>query len=184
ACGALLGDRVTGVVCLASLAPYAGDGDWFAGMADPGGLCAALDGREARARYAETEEFDEASFVSRDWAALAGPWASLGADVGRSARFGPDGLVDDDVAFVTPWGVAVEQIEAPVLVVQGGQDRVVPPAHADRLLRLAREPELWLRPHGGHVSVLDACPVALDWLLANWQPPQSPAPVDVPAGGR
>src|SRR6476620_1097401 len=52
ACAALLGERVTGAVALASLAPIAADIDWFAGMVAPGGLRAAVDGREARARYA------------------------------------------------------------------------------------------------------------------------------------
>ena len=41
ACAALLGDRVTGVVTLASPAPYTEAFDWFAGMVDPGGLRAA-----------------------------------------------------------------------------------------------------------------------------------------------
>jgi pimeloyl-ACP methyl ester carboxylesterase len=68
------------------------------------------------------------------------------------------------VAFVAPWGFDVTQLDGPVLVVQGGQDRVVPPAHADWLVRNCRSAELWLRPHDGHVSVLDASPVAMDWL--------------------
>ena len=166
ACAALLGDRVTGVACLASLAPYTDDGDWFAGMVAPGGLRAALAGREARARFAETDEFDENSFTAADWAALAGPWASLGTDAMRADTAGPDGLIDDDVAFAGPWGFDVARVEAPVLVVQGGEDRVVPPAHADRLVRHCPRAELWLRPRDGHVSVLNACPVAMDWLHA------------------
>jgi pimeloyl-ACP methyl ester carboxylesterase len=165
ACAALLPDRVTGAVCLAGIAPYTEDFDWFAGMASPGGLRAAMAGREARARFAETDEFDESSFTDADWAALSGPWASLGADAGRAAAAGPDGLIDDDVAFVTPWGFDPAQVVGPVLVVQGGEDRVVPPAHADRLARRCLAAELWLRPRDGHVSVLDACPVAMDWLL-------------------
>ena len=52
-----------------------------------------------------------------------------------------------------------------MLVVQGGEDRVIPPAHADALLRALPNAELWLRPRDGHVSVLHACPVAMDWLL-------------------
>jgi pimeloyl-ACP methyl ester carboxylesterase len=165
ACGALLGDRVTGVVCLAGLAPYTDDFDWFAGMAAPGGLHAARRGRDERARFAETDEFDEASFIAADWEALRGAWASLGADAGRAGAAGPDGLIDDDVAFVAPWGFDVAHVGAPVLVVQGGEDRVVPPAHADWLLRHCPRAELWLRPRDGHVSVLDACGVAMDWLL-------------------
>jgi pimeloyl-ACP methyl ester carboxylesterase len=169
ACAALLPDRVTGVVCLASPAPLTDDFDWFDGMVDPGGPRAAMEGREARARYAETEEFDPESFTPADWAALsdAGAWSSLGADVGRASAAGPDGLIDDDVALVSPWGFEVSQITAPVLLVQGGQDRVIPPAHADWLLRHVPRSELWLRPGDGHISILDACPVAMDWLRAN-----------------
>jgi pimeloyl-ACP methyl ester carboxylesterase len=167
ACAALLPNRVTGVVCLASPAPLTDDFDWFDGMVDPGGPRAALAGREGRARYAETEEFDPESFTPADWAALKGGWSSLGADVGRASEAGPDGLIDDDVALVSPWRFELSQITAPVLLVQGGQDRVIPPAHADSLLRHVPRSELWLRPGDGHVSILDACPVAMDWLQAN-----------------
>ena len=43
------------------------------------------------------------------------------------------------------------------------------PPHADWPLRHCPRAELWLRPRDGHVSVLDACPVAMDWLLAQRQ---------------
>jgi len=164
ACAALLPHRVTGVACLAGLAPYTDDFDWFGGMVAGGGLRAAIAGRDARQRYAATDEFDENCFTSADWAALSGAWASLGADAERADDAGPDGLIDDDVAFVAPWGFEPAQISAPVLLVQGGQDRVVPPAHADWLLRHCPTSELWLRPNDGHISILDASPLALDWL--------------------
>jgi pimeloyl-ACP methyl ester carboxylesterase len=166
ACGALLGDRVTGVVSLAGLAPYDGDDGWFAGMVAPGGLLAARAGRDARERFAETDVFDQDSFTAADWAALAGPWASVGADAHRAGAAGPGGLIDDDVAFVAPWGFDVADVAAPVLLVHGGEDRVVPPAHADRLLRELPRGERWARPDDGHVSVLAACPEALDWPAA------------------
>jgi pimeloyl-ACP methyl ester carboxylesterase len=76
-------------------------------------------------------------------------------------------VIDDDLAFVAPWGFAVAEIAAPVLIVHGGQDRVVPPAHGAWLLRHLRQAERWLRPHDGHISILDACPVAMDWLRAH-----------------
>lgn len=165
ACAALLPDRVMGAVCLAGLAPFTQDFDWYAGMVSPGGLRAAAAGLEARERYAATDEFDENSFTEADWAALRGAWASLGTDAGRAGAAGPEGLIDDDLAFVTPWGFDVSQIGCPVLLVQGGEDRVIPPAHADWLMRKSRSAELWLRPRDGHISVLNAIPVAMDWLL-------------------
>ena len=53
------------------------------------------------------------------------------------------------MAFVTPWGFELRDISAPVLVVHGGRDRMVPPAHADRLVRDIRRAELWYR-HAGY----------------------------------
>jgi hypothetical protein len=43
---------------------------------------------------------------------------------------------------------------------------VIPAAHAQLLLRGCPRGELWLRPADGHVSILRAVPVAMDWLLA------------------
>jgi pimeloyl-ACP methyl ester carboxylesterase len=166
ACAARLPDRVTGVVCLAGIAPYTEDFDWYAGMRSDGGLRSAAQGRAARAAYAATEEFDPDSFTAADWAALSGAWSSLGTDAGRAGQAGPDGLIDDDVAFANPWGFDLADVATPVLLVQGGQDRVVPPSHADRQLRRLPHAQLWLRPEDGHVSVLHACPVAMDWLRA------------------
>lgn len=167
ACAALLPNRVMGVVCLASLAPFSETFDWYAGMVSDGGLRAAAAGREARQRFAASDEFDESSFTPADWAALKGAWVSLGADAGQADAAGPDGLIDDDLAFIAPWGFEVTQIDAPVLLVQGGQDRVVPTTHADWLTRNCQSSELWLRPRDGHISILSAIPVAMDWLRAQ-----------------
>ena len=164
ACAALLPDCVIAVVSLGGPAPYTTDFDWYGGMVAPQGPRAAADGRETRARYAEVEEFDEDSFTPADYGALEGAWASLGADAGRAGRAGPDGLIDDDVALMTPWGFDVTQIETPVLLVHGGEDRVIPVSHSEWLVRRLPSAELWLRPRDGHISVLHAVPVALDWL--------------------
>jgi pimeloyl-ACP methyl ester carboxylesterase len=164
ACAAAAPDRVVGVVTLAGIAPY-DESDWFAGMADATGPRTAQLGREARLALETTAQFDPAIFTTTDWAALDGPWASLGADAGRAGQAGPDGLVDDDVAFVNDWGFALAEVTGPVLVVQGGQNRVVPPSHADRLVRSCPAAQFWLRPLDGHISVLNAVPVAMDWLL-------------------
>jgi pimeloyl-ACP methyl ester carboxylesterase len=172
ACAALLPGRVIAAVTLAGIAPFDADGlDWFAGMADTGAVrAAAVGGRAARAAFEETAEFDASSFNDRDYAALDGDWSALGADVGVASALGPSGLgglVDDDIAFTRPWGVDLGDVRVPVLVVQGGDDRVVPRAHGEWLLDSLPDGELWLHPRDGHISVLGALPTALDWLLAR-----------------
>jgi pimeloyl-ACP methyl ester carboxylesterase len=166
ACAALLPERVIAVATLATLAPRDADGlDWYAGMAGDGAsLRAAEKGREARALFEETNEFDPTSFIDRDYAALDGAWSSLGDDVGLAAAAGPDGIIDDDVAYVTPWGFDLVSITAPVLFVHGGRDRVVPPNHSEWLVWHCRDAELWLRPRESHISILDAAPLAMEWL--------------------
>jgi fermentation-respiration switch protein FrsA (DUF1100 family) len=41
----------------------------------------------------------------------------------------------------------------PIVIIHGDADTIVPPAHAHRLYRAAREPkELWMVPGGGHIE--------------------------------
>jgi pimeloyl-ACP methyl ester carboxylesterase len=162
ACAALLGDRVSRAATLASLAPFTDDFDWFEGMAAPQALRAARDGREARA--ALPQEFDPDTFTDRDWAVLEGRWKALGEDAGKAGAAGPEGAIDDDLAFAMPWGFELERVVAPVLLAHGGEDRVVPLSHAHFILDRLPNAELWLRPRDGHVSILDAVPIAMDWL--------------------
>ncbi|MEJ3655870.1 alpha/beta hydrolase [Actinomycetes bacterium KLBMP 9759] len=166
ACAALLPDRVIGAVDLAGPAPYTDEYDWYAGMADSSALRAAALGLEARERHAETATFVEESFTAADRAALGDRWASLGADAQRAGAEGPDGQIDDDMAFASPWGFDLGTIEVPVLVVHGGQDRVIPPAHSEWIVRGCRTAEHWVRQNDGHISIMDAAPVAMDWLRA------------------
>jgi pimeloyl-ACP methyl ester carboxylesterase len=167
ACAALSPDRVTGVVTLASPAPYTDAFDWFEGMRAPGALRAARDGRAARAAFADAEEFDAEVFVAADWAALEGGWSAVLADVGRAQEVGPGGLIDDDVALARPWGFDLAHVTAPTLLVHGELDRMVPRRHASWLLGRIPGAKLWARLDDGHVSVLDVVPDALDWLLAR-----------------
>jgi pimeloyl-ACP methyl ester carboxylesterase len=172
ACAALLPDRVVGVATFATLAPIsARDGadgiDWFAGMASDASLKAAIDGVEARTAFAEVDEFNPASFNAHDYELLDGTWSSLGADVGRSGQWGSEGIIDDDVAYVNPWGFEPSDIEAPTLLAHGGDDRVVPSSHSLWLSQQCSNAELWLRPRDGHIGVLQATPLAMDWLLTN-----------------
>jgi pimeloyl-ACP methyl ester carboxylesterase len=168
ACGALLPERVLGVVCVAGLAPFRADGlDWFAGMAVSGAarLRAAARGRAALEDYLASTEFDPEEFTPADHAALEGAWSWLGEVAGQAQAGGlPGGMVDDELSYVAPWGVDPGQVLVPVLLLHGGQDRVVPSAHARWLASRIPSAELWLRPDDGHISVLHSATAALGWL--------------------
>ena len=73
-------------------------------------------------------------------------------------------MVDDDLATVAPWGFDPGQVDAPVLFLHGGQDRVAPCSHGRWLARHTRSAELWLRPDDGHISVLNSGEAAMGWL--------------------
>jgi len=167
ACAALMPERVLGVVCVSGLAPFDAEGlDWFAGMAAAGAaeLRAAVAGREPLATYLSSTEFDPEQFTPADHAALAGEWSWLGVVAGKGIQGGIGGMVDDDLAYVTPWGFDPRQVIAPVLLLHGGQDRVAPSSHDKWLAARISSAELWLRPDDGHISVLTASPEALGWL--------------------
>jgi pimeloyl-ACP methyl ester carboxylesterase len=167
ACAALLPDRVLGVVSVAGLAPFDADGlDWFGGMSTSGvaSLRAARAGRAAKARYEATAEYDPEMFSPADHDALAGSWSWLDSVVAPALRAGPGGLIDDDMAYVAPWGADPAGVVAPTLLLHGGQDRVVPCAHGEWLARAIPAAELWRRPDDGHISVLTSAAEALGWL--------------------
>jgi pimeloyl-ACP methyl ester carboxylesterase len=168
ACGALLPERVLGVVSVAGLAPFGAEGlDWFAGMSASGvmSLRTAAESRAAKERYeASGVEWDPETFTPADHAALSGPWSWLGEVVGPAVKGGPGGLIDDDLAYVAPWGFDLTRMSAPILLLHGGEDRVVPSSHGEWLARNCPSAKLRLYPDDGHISVLKSSSEALDWL--------------------
>lgn len=167
ACGALLPDRVRAVAGVSALAPYEAEGlDWFAGMAPSGvaTLRAAVAGRAAKERYEATDTDDGSGFTAADHEALAGEWSWFGKVVGPALRDGPGGLIDDDLAYVAPWGFDPAEIRAPVLLLHGGRDRIAPVAHAEWLAAHCPTAELRVMPEDGHISVMRSAASVLDWL--------------------
>jgi pimeloyl-ACP methyl ester carboxylesterase len=165
ATAALLPDRVLAAVSVSGLAPFDADGlDWFAGMApgSEGSLRAAAMGRAAKEAY--EAEFDPETFTPSDHAALDGPWSWFGEIVPPAIAAGPAPLIDDDLANVGPWGFDPADVTAPVLLVHGEADRMVPASHSVWLAGRIPSAELWLRPGDGHISALNHAEAALDWL--------------------
>jgi pimeloyl-ACP methyl ester carboxylesterase len=170
ACGALLRERVLGVVSVAGMAPFGAEGlDWFAGMAasSAASLRAAAEGRAAKERYEASAEYDPEMFTPEDHAALSGSWSWMLDVVNPAVEAGPGGLIDDDLAYVAPWGVDPARVTAPTLLLHGGRDRVAPSSHGGWLARRCPSAELWLCPDDGHISVLNQSAAAMDWLREN-----------------
>ncbi|MGH2602695.1 MAG: alpha/beta fold hydrolase [Dehalococcoidia bacterium] len=167
ACGALLPECVLGVVVVAGLAPFDAEGlDWFAGMAASGvaSLRAAAAGRAAKERYEASGAEYDAEFTPADHAAISGAWSWLLDVVRPAVAAGPGGLIDDDLAYVAPWGFDTAWVTAPILFLHGGRDRVVPSSHGEWLARRCRSAELRLYLDDGHISVLNSSAAALGWL--------------------
>ena len=169
ACAALLGERVTAVASVSALAPFDAEGlDWFAGMGPAGtaSLRAAVAGRAAKEAHEATDSMPD--FLPADWAALEGEWGWFGSVVGPATAGGPGPLIDDDLAYVSPWGFDPAEVAVPALLVHGGGDLVVPAAHSAWLaghIAGATGREI---PAAGHISVLPAAAVdALEWLSAH-----------------
>ncbi len=169
ACAALLPQRVIGAVSISGRAPYPADGlDWLAGMR-PGSaaeLNASLAGRDALAALlASEDDFDPEMFTPADHAALAGDWEWISTVVDPALEQGIDGLIDDALASVRPWGFDPAGITAPVLLVHGTADRVMPSAHSEWLARrIGGNAELILMKDAGHISVFSGASEALAWL--------------------
>jgi pimeloyl-ACP methyl ester carboxylesterase len=169
ACAALAPSRVRGVVSIAGLAPFDADGlDWFAGMAAAGAasLRAAAAGREAKERHEVSGAEGDLEFTERDLAAFDGTWSWVLDVVRPAVDAGPGGLIDDDLAYVRPWGFDPARISAPVLFVHGGRDRVVPSTHSAWLAAHCPTAELRSSAEDGHISILDQAEPALEWLRA------------------
>jgi pimeloyl-ACP methyl ester carboxylesterase len=85
----------------------------------------------------------------------------------QAIQQGNEGMAEDVLAGVQPWGFAPDGIRVPLLVMHGANDMMVPRAHGDWLAARCRVAERRILPDAGHITVLDSAPQALDWLAAR-----------------
>jgi pimeloyl-ACP methyl ester carboxylesterase len=183
ACAARLPDRCAAACSIAGVAPFDAVGlDWMAGMGE-GNVAefgTALAGREPLTEYCRADaagimqaSADDLADALRphlsdvDSAALTGELAAYLAELLHDALApGVEGWVDDDLAFTTPWGFDPAAITAPLLVLQGEHDVMVPPDHGRWLL--AHLPaEGGIRPTEGHLTLFaDRIGEIHAWLLS------------------
>ena len=163
--------QLTGCLAAASLAgigPDDSDLDLLAGMAAENieELGAARAGEPMLRVWLEQAS---AGMTTMDPAALIEAMGDLlppadraALTVDRAAHFaasfrealadGIDGWLDDDLAFVRPWGFSPAEIAVPVAVWQGDQDTMVPIAHGRWLAAHLPTAQAHLLPGDGHMS--------------------------------
>jgi len=164
---AALGDRVQAVATLAAIAPYdvAGLG-WFDGMIPSGvaALRAALAGRGVKVAHEKTGPEYDPEFTEADLAMFDGPWSWLGSVAQAGGDGGLDGQVDDDISYVMPWACDPTTITAPILLLHGDQDRIIPSSHGSWLANHCPTAELRLSAGDSHISILGLAESGLEWL--------------------
>jgi pimeloyl-ACP methyl ester carboxylesterase len=183
ACAALLPERLIGTATVGALAPYEAEGlDWMAGMGQENiaGFRAALTSEAALRMFLESVAPSFATVTPNevvaslgnlvsdvDRSAITGEAAGWLADVFReSVRSGIWGWHDDELALVRPWGFDVGDINVPVAIWQGSQDRFTPFAHGEWLASHIRRVHPHLLADHGHLSLgVDSFGQILDDLL-------------------
>jgi pimeloyl-ACP methyl ester carboxylesterase len=170
ATAALLPGRVAGVLSIAAVAPYGVPGlDFLAGMGESNveeyGL--AIEGEAVLRGTLETQA---PGMRNADAAAIRESMRTLLPPVDRDQvtdelaedmsvafreglRKGVDGWVDDDLAFVRPWGFSLDDIAVPAFVWQGSEDLMVPFTHGQWLAAHIPGAMAHLEQGEGHLSI-------------------------------
>ena len=91
-----------------------------------------------------------------DKAVIEGDFADQMAATMRSGlAVSFDGWIDDDLAFVRPWGFNLSEISKPVFIWQGDDDFMVPHAHSYWLEKHIPTAKLSFIPGHGHISLIE-----------------------------
>jgi pimeloyl-ACP methyl ester carboxylesterase len=170
AVAALLPERVLRARCVVGVAPYDAPGlDWFDAM-DPANVCEfgwALEGEDmltvrlqaqardlvSRAQQAPAEVLGDFALSESDRLVMQDPVMQqlIGAAVPETFADGVGGWIDDDLAFVRPWGFDLSDVRVPVEIWYGDGDVLVPAAHGAWLGRNVPGASVVVDRSGGHL---------------------------------
>jgi pimeloyl-ACP methyl ester carboxylesterase len=169
ACAARL-PGVAAALVIAGVAPADGEGlDWMAGMGrgNVDEFGAAREGASALRCFLGAQ-WEHLKAVSAEDAAAsmesvlpevdrAAFTHELGEDIAAGfhdgLREGVDGWLDDDMAFLSPWGFDLGEIAVATAIWQGSEDLMVPIAHGRWLAAAVPGAAVHLAEGEGHVSI-------------------------------
>ena len=171
ACAVKDPSRCTGAWSLAGVAPTDVDFDWTAGMAPENVEEFALARQGGPVYEAHMAAIGEAfaAATSNDVVALFGELLTpvdraalddesrreeMAASCRRAFAHGVGGFLDDDRAFLSPWGFDVADAAVPVAIWYGDQDAMLPPTHGAWLAAHVANATVVHRPDEGHVSLV------------------------------
>jgi pimeloyl-ACP methyl ester carboxylesterase len=182
ACAALCDERLVAAATLAGVGPWNAEGlDWLAGMGEGNlkefdlvlageeALRPALERDRAGLLAATAEQLrDEMAphLSPTDSEALtAGLAEYFHSNMAHALAGSVDGWLDDNLAFVAPWGFELSTIDRPVLVVQGGDDLMVPRQHGEWLAANVPGCESRIDDAHGHLTLAEhLVPEVHAWL--------------------
>jgi pimeloyl-ACP methyl ester carboxylesterase len=169
ACAARL-PQATRAGIIAGVAPYQTDDlDWMADMGEDNveEFSATLAGEATLRPWLEERGEDHKSVTVEDLvpamesllpevdrAVLTDEFGEdLAASMREGLKLGIDGWLDDDLAFVQPWGFELSEISVPLSIWQGSADLMVPFAHGQWLARTLPHATAHLESGEGHLSI-------------------------------
>jgi pimeloyl-ACP methyl ester carboxylesterase len=185
ACAALCDDRLVAAASLAGVGPWGADDlDWLAGMGEGNqkelelvlageeALRPALEGERGELLGTTAEQLREtmAPHLSpTDATALRGALAAyVHGNMTHGLEQSADGWLDDNLAFVRSWGFELASISRPVLIVQGGDDLMVPRGHGEWLAAHVPGCESRIEDAHGHLTLIEhLVPGVHEWLLSH-----------------
>jgi pimeloyl-ACP methyl ester carboxylesterase len=171
----LLPERVRKAAVLVSVAPSDAHGlDWYDGMADSNVeeygrarhgadvLAAELSARSELIRE-DPEfllQFLEPELTAPDRRILRDPAIRrlLTGTYAEALRQGPEGWIDDVLAFREPWGFSLKGIEIPVLLWHGADDVFSPVAHTHWLASQIPGAEVEVQLGAAHFDAVEVLP--------------------------
>jgi pimeloyl-ACP methyl ester carboxylesterase len=178
-------NRLKNVAVLVGLAPHDADGlEWFDGMTESNVHdyeTASLNDEDAviadLTRRAEEIREDPETLLKTLMEEMSDPDKRIALDAGirrrlletygEALKHGPDGWIDDVLAFRSPWGFSLSEIKVPVRLWHGEADVFSPPQHSRWMAERIPNAKIEVQAGAAHFAAMEVLPRLLKQLRAD-----------------